>query len=170
MIVGILRKQFKAAILLVHLIDEALMGADKRNQFRQKKAAHCAQIALALEHTRKPGEIRFEPVLLCVALCRQAQIADHGVDVVFKFGDFASRFHLNGARQVALVTAVATSAIARTWFVRFAASRFTLPTRSSKFPQRLAHWPAPQDVPPRPLRALPLSPDRRRWRACPSCY
>ena len=134
MIVGILRKRFKAAILLVHLIDEALMGADKRNQFRQKKAAHCAQIALALEHTSKPGEIRFEPVLLCVALCRQAQIADHGVDVVFKFGDFASRFHLNGARQVALLTAVATSAIARTWFVRFAASRFTLPTRSFQVP------------------------------------
>src|SRR5262249_45969375 len=33
-----------------------------------------------------------------------------------------------------LVTAVATSAIARTWLVRFAASRFTLPVRSFQVP------------------------------------
>ena len=33
-----------------------------------------------------------------------------------------------------LVTAVATSAIARTWSVRFAASRFTLPVRSFQVP------------------------------------
>ena len=33
-----------------------------------------------------------------------------------------------------LVTAVATSAMARTWVVRFAASRFTLPVRSFQVP------------------------------------
>jgi hypothetical protein len=38
-----------------------------------------------------------------------------------------------------LVTAVATSAIARTWSVRFAASRFTLPVRSFQVPAAPGH-------------------------------
>ena len=33
-----------------------------------------------------------------------------------------------------LVTAVATSAMARTWVVRFAANRFTLPVKSFQVP------------------------------------
>ena len=55
---------------------------------------------MALQHAREAGQVSFEPVLLRVAISGEAQIVDHGVDVVFEFRDFTAGFHLNGAGQV----------------------------------------------------------------------
>jgi len=50
----------------------------------------------------KLGEVGLQPVLLGIHLGGEAQVADHGVDIVLEFGDFAARVDLDRARQVAL--------------------------------------------------------------------
>ena len=78
-----------------HLINRALLRAHERRQFGKQHLPHREQISLPLQHARKFRKVRFQPVLLLVALGRLAQIADHRVDVVLEFGDFAARFNLN---------------------------------------------------------------------------
>src|SRR6202521_2697088 len=85
-----------------HLVDDTLLGAYQRRQFRQEHASHRSQIALSLQHAREAGKIRLEPILLRIAIGGETKIVDHGVDVVFQLGHFTARFHLNGAREVAL--------------------------------------------------------------------
>ena len=60
------------------------------------------QIALALQHAGKAGQVRLQPVLLGVAVGGEPQVVDHGVDVVFQLGDLAAGLHLDRAGQVAL--------------------------------------------------------------------
>ena len=78
------------------------MAAHQRHQLRQQHATDGGQIALALQHAGEACEVRLQPILIGVAVRRETQVADHGVDVVFELGDLAARVHLNGARQVAL--------------------------------------------------------------------
>ena len=85
-----------------HLIDDALVAPHQRHQLRQQHRADRRQIALALQHAGEAREVGLQPVLIGVALRRQAEVVDHGVDVVFELGDLAAGVHLNGARQVAL--------------------------------------------------------------------
>ena len=59
------------------------------------------QIALALQHAGEAREVGLQPILFGVAVGREPEVVDHGVDVVFEIGDFAAGFHLNGSRQVA---------------------------------------------------------------------
>ena len=86
---------------LLDLIDDALLRIHQRREFGQQQPADGGQIALALQHVGELGEVGLQPVLLGVAIRRQAQVVDHRVDVVFELGDFAARFDLNGAGQVA---------------------------------------------------------------------
>src|SRR6266852_1095775 len=85
-----------------HLVDDTLLGADQRRQFRQEHASHRPQITLSLQHAREAGKIRLEPVLLRIAISGEKEIVDHGVDVVFQLGHFTAGLHLNGSREVAL--------------------------------------------------------------------
>ncbi len=85
-----------------HLVDHTLLSVDQRRQFRQQHATDSSQIALALQHSREPRQIRLEPVLLRVAISSQAQVVDHGVDVVFQFGNLTTGFDLNRPGEVAL--------------------------------------------------------------------
>ena len=119
----------------IHLVEEALVGVDQWHQFREEHLADGGQIALALQHTGETGQVRLEPVLFVVAFGGKPQVVDHSVDVVFQLGNLAAGLDLDGQRvKSPLVTAVATSAIARTWLVRLSASRFTLPVRSFHVP------------------------------------
>ena len=83
---------------------------------------HGLEVLLPLHHAREPGEVGLQPVLLGVLLGRLLQVDDHLVDVVFERGDLALRFDGDRSRQSPLVTAVATSEIARTCEVRLPAS------------------------------------------------
>src|ERR1700686_567235 len=85
-----------------HLVDDTLLGAYQRRQFRQEHASHRSQIALSLQHAREAGKIRLEPILLRIAIGSETEIVDHGVDVVFQLGHFTACLHLNGACEVAL--------------------------------------------------------------------
>jgi len=58
------------------------------------------------------------------------EVGDHLVDVVFEHRYLALRLDRDRPRQIPLVTAVATSAIARTWVVKLAASSLTLSVKS----------------------------------------
>ncbi len=85
------------------MVDGALMGALTSGASSvEQHLAHGVQFALALQHAREFGEVGLQPVLLAVALGGLAQVRDHRVDVVLQLRDFAARFHLNRARQVAL--------------------------------------------------------------------
>ena len=63
-----------------------------------------------------------------------AQVRDHLVDVVFRARDFALASTAIDRVRSPFVTAVATSAIARTWVVRVAAIWFTVSVRSFQMP------------------------------------
>ena len=79
-----------------------MLRLDQRRQFGEQHAAHGRQIALPLQHVRETGEVGLEPVLLGVAIGREAQIADHGVDVVLELRDLAARLDLYRPGQIAL--------------------------------------------------------------------
>ena len=84
-----------SGLFRLHLVDDALLSVHQRHQFTEHHAADRCQITLPLQHSCKPGKIGLQPVLFRVALRRKAEVVDHGVDVVFEFGDFAAGFHLN---------------------------------------------------------------------------
>ena len=107
-------------------------GRIRGNQFRVRAFWHVQRGVGELDPLT--GKIGLEPILFCIAVSGEPQIVDHRIDVVFELGDFTARFDLNGARQIALGDAVATSAMARTCVVRLAASRLTLPVRSFHVP------------------------------------
>ena len=101
--IGVFAEQLEGRLPFSHhLVDDALMAAHQRHQLRQQHAADGRQVALSLQHAGEAGKVGLQPVLIGVALRRQAQVADHGVDVVFELGDLAACVDLNGARQVAL--------------------------------------------------------------------
>ena len=79
-----------------------MLGIHQGREFRQQHAPYRRQIALALQHTRKARQIGLEPVLLRIAVGREPQVVDHGVDVVFQLRHFPAGLHLNGSCQVAL--------------------------------------------------------------------
>jgi hypothetical protein len=95
--VGITREhlQVHGAVLVGHLVDEALVRIDQRRELGQQHPANRRQVALPLQHAGKAGEIGLQPVLLGVAVGGQPQVVDHCVEVVFQVGNFAARFHLN---------------------------------------------------------------------------
>jgi hypothetical protein len=102
-IIGIGRSQFEPGRLLIfHLVDDALVRVDERRQFREQEAADRGEIALALQHVGEFGQVGLEPILLGIAVGGKPQVVDHRIDVVFQFGHFAARIHLNRAGQVAL--------------------------------------------------------------------
>ena len=86
----------------IELVDDALVCIDQRHKLGQQFFADRYEIALALQHACETCEVGFQPVFFGVALRRQTEVTDHRIDVVLEFGDFAARFDLNGARQVAL--------------------------------------------------------------------
>ena len=89
-------------IVGLDLIDDAMLRLDQRRELGKHEAADGHQIALALQHVGEAREVGLQPVLLGVLIGGEAQIADHGVDVVFELGDLAARFHLHRAGKVAL--------------------------------------------------------------------
>ena len=62
------------------------------------------------------------------------QLVDHGVDGFLQLQDLALHIDRDFARQVARAMAVATSAMLRTWPVRFEAMELTLSVRSFQVP------------------------------------
>ncbi len=78
------------------------MGVNEGDKLRKKLSADRDDVALTLQHAREAREVRLQPILLGIELRRETQIADHRVDVVFEFRDFASRADLDGACQIAL--------------------------------------------------------------------
>ena len=88
--------------IAAHLVNHALLRVDERRELRQQHAAHGRQIALSLQHAGEARQIGLEPVLLGVAVGREAKVVDHRVDVVLQLRHFAAGFHLNRAGKVAL--------------------------------------------------------------------
>ena len=86
----------------VHLIDEALVRVDERDELRQQQLADGDQIALPLQHVREAREVRFQPVLLGVPVGGEPKVVDHRVDVVFQLRDFTARLDLDRPGQVSL--------------------------------------------------------------------
>ena len=115
-------------------VEDALLRGHDRGQLREDQASDGQEVALALKHAAELGEVRLEPVLLAVLQRRVLQVADHLVDVVLQGGDLPRASTLIDRVRSPFVTAVATSAIARTWVVRFAASWLTLSVRSFQVP------------------------------------
>ena len=101
---GVTGEQLEVGIVLGagHLIDGTVLGVDQRRQLREEHLADRHQVTLALEHTRELGEVGFEPVLFLVCFGGDAQVPDHGVDVVLEFSHFAAGLDGDGAREVAL--------------------------------------------------------------------
>ena len=93
--------QHHHALFALHLVNHSLLSVDQRHKLRQESAADRGEVALSLEHARKPGQIRLQPVLLRIAVGGQTKVVDHGVDVVFQFRHLATGFDLNGSGQIA---------------------------------------------------------------------
>ena len=102
-VVGIGGEQLAGRRLLVlHLVDDALVGVDQRRQLGEQQPADGREVALALQHVGEAREVGLQPVLLGVAVGGEPQVVDHRVDVVFELGHLAARVDLDRARQVAL--------------------------------------------------------------------
>ena len=80
-----------------HLVEDALLRVDERSKFREQHASHGGEFALTLQHAGEAGEVGLEPILFRITVGGEAQVVDHGVDVVFEFGDFTAGVHLNRA-------------------------------------------------------------------------
>src|SRR5206468_1893120 len=50
----------------------------------------------------EPCQVGLQPVLLGVLIRGRAKVLDHGIDVVFELGHFATNIHLNGTDEIAL--------------------------------------------------------------------
>src|SRR5439155_21140956 len=83
-------------------VNDALMGFDQWRQLGEKHSTDGGQIALHVQHAGESGEVGLEPVLFGIALRRESQIVDHGVEVVFQISNRATGFHWNGAGYVTL--------------------------------------------------------------------
>jgi len=89
-----------------------------------------SQVSLTLEHAVNLARLVFNQSC-SVFSGLSPEVGDHLVDVVFEHRYLALR--LDRDRAIPLVTAVATSAIARTWVVKLAASSLTLSVKSLKY-------------------------------------
>ena len=79
-----------------------MLGVYDRCELRKDHLRDVHQVALALKHSREPGQVGLEPVLLVVLLRRHAEIADHLVDVVLEVCDLARSVDTDRTGQVAL--------------------------------------------------------------------
>ena len=79
-----------------------MLCVDQRHELGEHHASHADQVTLPLQHAGKASEVGLQPVLLGVAVRREAKVINHRVDVVFELGHFAAGFHLNGTGKVAL--------------------------------------------------------------------
>ena len=87
--IGVDRQEIQRALALLvglGLVDHRLMRADERRQLAQQQAADRAEVALALQHVGELGEVGLQPILLGVALRRQTEVVDHGVELVLELG------------------------------------------------------------------------------------
>jgi len=92
---------------------------------------------VTLQRTGEIREVALEPVLLGVLACRGGEVVIISLMLSFR----AATSPLASTRSIAVrspcVTAVATSAMDRTWVVRFAASWLTLSVRTRHSPAAL---------------------------------
>ncbi len=104
LLVGVRREELQVRLVLVHLRHEegAMLRADDGGELRQHLIGDGEQIALALQHSGEPREVRLEPILLLVHARRLGERADHLVDVVLQQRNLAARVDGDGLRQVAL--------------------------------------------------------------------
>ena len=98
------------------------------------------QVAVALEHGADPGQVGLEPVLLLVA---RASSRDR-LAIIWLMLSFSSPTSPAASTVMVRVrspwvTAVATSAMDRTWVVRFPASWFTFSVRRAHVPGDALH-------------------------------
>ena len=101
--VGGQQTQGRLLILVgLHLVDGSLLRLHQRGQLGKQHLADGEQVALALQHARKFGEVRLQPILLLITFRGHAQVGNHRVEIVLEIGDFAARIHLNRTRQIAL--------------------------------------------------------------------
>ena len=111
-----------AVLVRVGQEERAVLGVHQRGQLAQDQVGDLDQVAVALHQRGETGQVGLQPVLRAGGL---AEVGHHQVDVVLQLGDLALGLHGDGAGHVALGDGAATSAIARTWVVRFSASSFT---------------------------------------------
>jgi hypothetical protein len=64
--------------------ERAVLGADQRGDLGHDQARDLVEIALALHEAGDAREVRVQPVLLRVALGRDAEVLDHLVDDVLE--------------------------------------------------------------------------------------
>ena len=83
-VVGIRGKQLQTRnVVAGDLINDAELGIDQRRELGEQQSADGGEIALPLQHVGELGEVRFQPVLLGIAVSREPQVVDHRIDVVF---------------------------------------------------------------------------------------
>ena len=78
-------------------IEDPVLDACQRREFRKNELRNCQQIALALQQSSESGQVGFEPVLLGVSFGGLAQVANHFIEVVFEGRDFACGVHCDGS-------------------------------------------------------------------------
>ena len=135
-LVGVAGQQRQAGRIggRVEDVEDGVLGGDHGGQFGEDEPADGEQVFLTLEHSAELGEVRLEPVLLAVFERLILEVADHFIDVVLEDRHFAERSTLMDRVRSPLVTAVATSAMARTCVVRLAASWLTFSVRAFHVP------------------------------------
>src|SRR5262249_27630920 len=142
----------------VENVEHAVLRRDHRRELGEDQATDSEQVLLALQHAAELRQVGFQPVLLAVLLRRVLEVADHLVDVVLQRRHLAARIDLDRPRQVAGGHGSATSAMARTWVVRFAASWLTFSVRSFHVPAAPGTLAWPPNLPSTPTsRATPVT-------------
>ena len=101
-VVGIGGQKPQARLVAFVLIKHALLRVDQHGELGEQDAPDGREVALTLQHVGEAGEIRLQPVLLGIALGRQAQITDHRIDVVLELRHLAAGVDLNGAGEITL--------------------------------------------------------------------
>jgi len=114
---GVAGEEIKTGLVAVlHLgVEDALLSVHERRQLRQHQLGYRHQVGVTLQHARKFREVGLEPVLLVVLEGRALEIADHLVDVVLQDRHFPIASTVIDRVRSPFVTAVATSAMDRTW-------------------------------------------------------
>jgi hypothetical protein len=83
-------------------VERTAMCVHQRYQLGHDELGDGRDVALALQHRSKAGQVRLVPVLFGALARRVAQVLNHFVDVARQLADFAARFDLDRARKVAL--------------------------------------------------------------------
>jgi hypothetical protein len=135
--VSVAGEELQARLAVGGLVEEedAVLRRDERRELGEDHLGDGEQVALALAEAGELGEVGLEPVLLGVLGGRVLEVADHLVHAVLERRDLARRLDGDRPERSPVVTAVATSARARIWVVRLAASRLTLSSGRSRSPR-----------------------------------